>query len=158
MSIILLVQEQSLTGVWEPTVRDIRRWHIDPTDVEVQSWCLGKENSRWDLAFSDTKKALELNLDLTPGIIEVVEDNVAADGVTYHDDGNGRIPASWFPKIQQAIGEKFEADACQIRIQPSIKGVVKADPDIDHVIVPKSMVKWSLPKSGGFKLVALQAT
>ena len=107
---------------------------------------LSLQNSRWDLAFSDTKKALELDVDQ----IEVVPDNKAADGRTYHDDGNGRIPASWMKKIQHEIGEKFEADCMQCRIKPSIKGVLKADPDIDHIIVPESMVKWSLPPTGRY--------
>eukprot|EP01043_Picozoa_sp_COSAG02_P077446 COSAG02_NODE_16957_length_1040_cov_1.650372_2_plen_143_part_01 len=116
----------------------------------VSSVCLrlSPQNSRWDLAFSDTKKALEVDVDQ----IEIVADNQAADGTTYHDDGNGRIPASWLPKIQHMIGEEFEADCCQIRIEPSIKGVLKADPDIDHIIVPESMVKWPLPQTGRYRL------
>ena len=43
VSVIMLVQRENLAGVWQPTVREVRRWHINPTIGEIQSWCLGKE-------------------------------------------------------------------------------------------------------------------
>ena len=125
------------------SVRVLRRWHIPPTQENVnQDWTLGKENARWDLCFSDTKVGRMIPVDQ----IEVVADLKAPDG-SIHDDGNGLIPAAWLAEIQEQLGERHAATAFQCRLG-SIKGILKADPNVDHIVVPESMKKWALPTEG----------